>query len=144
MIDAVQVDEPVIHVTQTAPDTTTSMTCWIALRSNRRPGQRGQPLRFALYNLALRGGPGFDDRTVGRSICCGLRIDVPFLSNFSADREVKEVTPRLAFRLNGSAFDTAAQTTPFAQNRQIQGQPACRWLRSGPSAASAKPCAGAP
>jgi hypothetical protein len=37
------------------------------------------------------------------------------LSNF-ADREIR-VIPRLAFDLNGSAFDSA-QATPFAQNRQ--------------------------
>lgn len=122
VIDAVQVDEPVIHVTQTAPGhyDFDDVLDRLAQQPKTQDGE-ARPLRFALYNLALRGGAlDFDDRTVGKvHTLRGLRIDVPFLSNFSAAREVK-VTPRLAFELNGSAFDTAAQTTPFAQNRQTE------------------------
>lgn len=62
----------------------------------------------------------FDDRTV--EVVHTLRrveLDVPFLSSFSADREVK-VTPRLAFELNGSTFDTSAMATLFTGARQAE------------------------
>lgn len=120
VIDAVQVDEPVIHVTQTAPGHYDFDDVLERLAQQPQPkDDKAAPQRFALHNLALRGGAvDFDDRTVGKvQTLRELRLDVPFLSNFSADREVK-VTPRLAFALNGSAFDTAAQTTPFAPDRQ--------------------------
>ena len=46
-----------------------------------------------------------------------LELTVPFLSNLNAKRDVK-VEPHLAFTLNGSAFDSAAEATPFAQIRK--------------------------
>lgn len=41
----------------------------------------------------------------------------PFLSNLNSQRDIK-TAPRLAFKLNGSSFDTAAEGTPFAQTRK--------------------------
>ncbi|WP_404299617.1 DUF748 domain-containing protein [Alicycliphilus denitrificans] len=120
VIDAMQVDDPVLHITQTAPGHYDFDD--VLARFAQRPqseNDQSSPLRFALYNIALHGGAiDFDDRTVEKvHTLRGLKLDIPFLSSFSADREVK-VTPRLAFELNGSAFDSAAQTTPFAQSRQ--------------------------
>ncbi|MBS0509527.1 MAG: DUF748 domain-containing protein [Proteobacteria bacterium] len=120
VIDALQVDDPVIHVTQTAPGKYDVDD--VLARLAQQPQSQAKPsspLRFALYNIALRGGViEFDDRTVDKiHELRQLTLNVPFLSNFAADREVK-VTPRLAFELNGSSFDSAAQSTPFAQNRQ--------------------------
>ncbi|MBS0318474.1 MAG: DUF748 domain-containing protein, partial [Proteobacteria bacterium] len=46
-----------------------------------------------------------------------LVIAVPFLSDLASKRDVV-VRPRLAFTLNGSHFDSAAQGTPFAQTRK--------------------------
>lgn len=92
-----------------------------------------EPLRFALYNLTLNGGVvDFTDRIPAKAGKAGngapsyserkhhlrqLHLALPFLSNLDSKRDIK-VTPRLAFELNGSAFDTAAQGTPFAQVRQ--------------------------
>jgi hypothetical protein len=45
-----------------------------------------------------------------------LRLDLPFLSNLPDDLQVK-VEPRLAFELNGTAFDNHGQATPFAEGR---------------------------
>jgi hypothetical protein len=42
-----------------------------------------------------------------------LNLSLPFLSNLPANVDIT-VQPRLAFRLNGAAFDSAAQATPFA------------------------------
>jgi hypothetical protein len=78
-------------------------------------------LEFALYNisvndgsLAFRDQQGSEMRTHNLH---KLQIAVPFVSNMESHRDVK-VTPRLAFELNGSSFDSAADATPFATNRK--------------------------
>lgn len=77
------------------------------------------PLRFALYNLVLSDGSvDFTDHVGGSVRTHALRalnLSLPFLSSFDSQREVT-VAPRLAFELNGSRFDSAAQATPFAQD----------------------------
>ncbi len=79
------------------------------------------PLQFALYNLTLNGGSvDFQDRTdsgVRQHRVRGLLLAVPFLSTLESKRTVK-VVPRLAFTLNGSSFDTAAEGTPFASTQK--------------------------
>ncbi len=83
----------------------------------------GDPLRFALYNLSLRGGSvDYVDKPVGKTHTLrDLVVGVPFLSNLSSDRQV-QVEPRLAFQLNGSGFDSAAQSTPFTEDRKTQAK----------------------
>ena len=77
-----------------------------------------EPARFALFNLRVAGGDfSFDDRPVGRThVLRKLRLDLPFLSNLPDDLQVK-VEPRLAFELNGAAFENHGQSTPFAAGR---------------------------
>lgn len=77
-----------------------------------------EPARFALYNLHLsEGSVTFDDTPVGASHRLeALDVAIPFLSNLSSHREVA-TRPHLAFMLNGSAFDTRAESTPFADDR---------------------------
>ncbi|RYX92367.1 MAG: DUF748 domain-containing protein [Comamonadaceae bacterium] len=77
------------------------------------------PAKFALYNLALnRASVDFEDRSVGRTHeLRDLNLSIPFLSNLDSKRDVK-TEPHLAFKLNGSAFDTAAAGTPFASTRK--------------------------
>ncbi len=97
--------------------TTTSTTCCSALRP--RPGAApSEPARFALFNLRLADGQfSFDDRPVGRThVLRKLTLDLPFLSNLPDHLQVK-VEPRLAFELNGTAFDNQGQATPFAEGR---------------------------
>lgn len=75
--------------------------------------------RFALYNLALQSGSiDFVDQRAGRTHeVRELNLSIPFLSSLDSRREVV-TEPRLAFRLNGSSFDSSAQTTPFAPSRK--------------------------
>lgn len=76
------------------------------------------PALFALFNINLSGGElVFVDDSVGATHkLTDLTVGVPFLSNLPS--RLKVVTqPRLAFVLNGSAFDSKASTTPFAQTR---------------------------
>ncbi|WP_341916087.1 DUF748 domain-containing protein [Polaromonas sp. YR568] len=88
-----------------------------------------RPLRFALYNLVLSDGQlDFADLPAGRTHAVrDLRLSVPFLSNLRSQREVK-TSPHLAFKLNGSHFDTAAVGTPFAQTHKTDATLALRGL----------------
>jgi uncharacterized protein involved in outer membrane biogenesis len=82
-----------------------------------------EPARFALFNLRVAGGEfSFDDRPVSRThVLRKLRLDLPFLSNLPDDLQVK-VEPRLAFELDGAAFDNRGQSTPFAEGRASEFQ----------------------
>lgn len=77
------------------------------------------PPQFALYNLELIGGRlDFEDQSAHTAHeLRELHLAVPFLSNLPSKRNIK-TTPRLAFTLNGSPFDTAAEGTPFARTRK--------------------------
>ena len=89
-------------------------------RLNKPSGKPpSDPPKFALFNLALTGAAvDFSDKTVNRTHQLrDLTLAVPFLSNLDSRREVK-TEPKLAFKLNGSSFDSVAQTTPFAQSRK--------------------------
>jgi hypothetical protein len=77
------------------------------------------PAHFALFNVSLSGGElvFVDDRVGATHRLSELAIGVPFLSNLPARQEVV-TEPHLAFVLNGSAFDSRASSTPFAQTRE--------------------------
>ena len=74
---------------------------------------------FALFNLALnQGSVDFVDQAVNQTHQLrALNIGIPFLNNLPSQREVV-TEPHLAFQLNGSSFDSAAQSTPFAPSRK--------------------------
>ncbi len=88
-----------------------------------------EPSRFALFNLTVVGGSfDFDDRPVAKKhLLRELNLGIPFLSNLPSDRDVK-VEPRLAFTLNGSQFDSAGQTAPFAPSRKTDASLQLRGL----------------
>ncbi|HSV51202.1 MAG TPA: DUF748 domain-containing protein [Burkholderiaceae bacterium] len=115
VVDAVQVDDPQLQLAHLGDG---RYDVDDVLERLRRPSDKppAEPTRFALYNLALRGGAAdFSDQPQGKTHTLrDLQLSVPFLSNLPADREVK-VEPRLAFLLNSSRFDSAATGTPFAQ-----------------------------
>lgn len=114
VVDAVSVDEPLLRLTHLGGG---RYDIDDVLQKLVQPA--GEPARFALYNLALRGGAvDFSDSTVNRTHAVrDLSLTVPFLSNLASQREVK-VRPHLAFSLNGGRFDSSAEATPFAQTRK--------------------------
>lgn len=118
VLDALQVDRPELRLRQTAPGhyDIDDILARLSAPSDQPPGK---PAAFALYNLALTGGAvDFRDDVVQQvHQLRGLHLGVPFLSNLPADRTV-ETAPRLAFVLNGSAFDSSAQSTPFLDSRK--------------------------
>ena len=116
--DAIEVDEPVASLTHLGAgryDIDDVLDCL------KTPADQpaSTPLQFALYNLVLKGGAlDFNDLSVQKTHQLReLDLAVPFLSNLKSKREVK-ISPRLAFKLNGSVFDSAAEATPFAQTRK--------------------------
>ncbi len=118
VLDAVTVDAPTLHLRHRGDGHYDVDDILETLDKAPASSQPAAPLQFALYNLTLNGGAvDFTDQLPGgerRHTVRGLHLAVPFLSTLHSKREVK-VLPRLAFELNGSHFDTAAEGTPFAQ-----------------------------
>ena len=116
--DALVMDEPVAFVTHLGQGRY-DIDDILARFESPDPQPRGTGARFALYNLVLNGGRlDVADAAVQTSHSLrDLTVAVPFLSNLPSQREIK-TAPHLAFTLNGSRFDTAAVSTPFAPNRQ--------------------------
>jgi hypothetical protein len=150
VIEALEIDQPVVRVARVADGRYDFDD--IALRFAKAPGDtknNDEPARFALYNLRLQGGAvEFDDRPVKRlHRLQDLQIALPFLSNLPDDVAV-DVLPRLAFKLNGAAFDSGAQSKPFAQDRasqidlNIADLDLAPWLPYVPAALPLKPSRG--
>jgi len=120
VVDAIQVDAPQLRLTHHGDGRYDVQDILDRLGQQQAPTDpKAQPARFAFYNIALQGGSvDFVDETVGRTHTVrDLVLNIPFLSNFDSQREVK-VSPRLAFQLNGDGFDSAAEGTPFQDNRK--------------------------
>ncbi len=119
VIDAVSVEAPAILLTHQADGKYDIDDILAKLASGPPPDPKAEPARFAIYNITItEGAVDFDDQTVKRRH--ELRdfvLKVPFLSNLASQREVN-TEPKLAFALNGSKFDSAAQSTPFAASRK--------------------------
>jgi uncharacterized protein involved in outer membrane biogenesis len=80
-----------------------------------------KPMRLALFNIGVTDG-SFElvDDSVGQThTLSALVLRVPFLSNLPSRREVV-TSPQLSFVLNGSAFQSQAATTPFADSQQTE------------------------
>ena len=116
--DAVIVNEPVASLTHLGQGRY-DIDDILARFDSPGPQAGGRGARFALYNLVVSGGQlDVQDEAVHvRHSLQDLRLAVPFLSNLPSQREIK-TAPHLAFTLNGSRFNTAAVSTPFAPNRQ--------------------------
>ncbi|WP_422845226.1 DUF748 domain-containing protein [Acidovorax sp. M2(2025)] len=119
VVDAFTIENPVLRLTHLGDghyDVDDILAKVTARPSEPEPDPDKGPARLALYNLALTGGSiDFTDRTVGSTHQVrALTLNVPFISTLPSQREIK-VEPRLAFTLDGSAFDSSAEGTPFAQ-----------------------------
>ncbi|MEO6743640.1 MAG: DUF748 domain-containing protein, partial [Caldimonas sp.] len=133
--EAIEIDAPVLRVARVS-DGHYDVDDLIARFAPRPDAPPAEPARFALYNLQIRDGRfRFDDRPVQRIHSVeALRLALPFISNLPAEVEIK-VEPHLAFRLDGTVFDSGAQATPFAKTKAGTLQLAIRDLdlaRYGP------------
>ncbi|MFM9915636.1 MAG: DUF748 domain-containing protein, partial [Rhizobacter sp.] len=118
VIEAFEVDAPELVLTRTAEGRYDIDDLIARFRPTTPPPPASEPVLFALYNLKVRDASvTFDDRPVGEvHRLKAMNLSLPFLANLPAHIDVK-VEPRLAFQLDGTSFDTGAQTTPFAQSR---------------------------
>ncbi len=126
VLDAVEMDAPRLRLVREKDgryDIDDLLQRWAAPSDNAGERQGRSSARFALYNLRLRDGEiDFSDRSTGQSHAVrGLDVGLPFLSNLPADRQIT-VTPRLAFMLDGSTFESSAEATPFAEDRQARAR----------------------
>lgn len=150
VIDALRLERPVVHVSHLADGRYSFDDIVERLRAaSPPPDPQAEPARFALFNLAVQGGAvTFEDRPVGVTHRIeAIELGVPFLSNLESRRDVV-TQPRLAFRLNGSEFDSSARTTPFADTHATQARlqmPAfdvAPYLPYWPAALPVRPLAG--
>ena len=120
VIAAIELDGLQLHLARTAPGhyDIDDLLARFATPS-AAPAEPSEPARFALYNLRLRDAAlSFDDRPAGRVHRVeALQVSLPFVSNLPAFVDVT-VEPHVAFKLDGTAFDSGAQSTPFAQRRR--------------------------
>lgn len=139
VIDALVVRQPQLHITHLGQGRFDFDDVLQRLGSAKSESS-GVP-RLSLFNIQVVGG-AIRFRDAPQSVThtlTDLRLDVPFLSNMDGRREVS-THPRLAFKLNGAAFDTDAQTTPFTPDRhtqarfQIQGLDVAPYLPYWPAA----------
>lgn len=130
--DAVQIDEPVAFLAHQGGG---RYDIDDILERLKAPADQpaGDPPRFAVYNIVVSGGRmDFADQSVGKTHeLRDLNLSVPFLSNLKSQREIK-TSPHLAFKLNGSSFDTAAEGTPFAQTHKTDATFMLRGLDLNP------------
>lgn len=123
VLTALEIDQPEVRLTRTA-EGHYDIDDLIARFSAPTPTQPdSKPAQFALYNVQLRGGQvTFDDQPLQRQhVLKDLTLAVPFLSNLPSQIDI-EVTPRLAFNLDGTAFDSAAKAKPFTAARTTEAQ----------------------
>lgn len=118
VVDAIRVEEPRVSLAYLG-DGRYDLDDVVARLRTPAAEPASSPLQFAFYNLELSGGEmDFEDQSTHTTHTLReLHLAVPFLSNLPSQRDIK-TTPHLAFRLNGSPFDTAAEGTPFAQTRK--------------------------
>ena len=125
VVQSVQLEAPTVRITHLGGGhyDVDDVLKRLSLPPDRAAPPTQSPARYALYNLLLNhGSVDFIDQDPARKsvqthTLRQLRLDVPFLSNLEAYQSI-EVSPRLAFVLNGAPFDTAAHGTPFAQTRR--------------------------
>lgn len=89
-----------------------------ALAPPATPKPPGEPLRFAVYNIEIKGGRiTFDDQAEGVVHKVeDLEVGVPFISSIPSQVDV-HVEPLLKARVNGRPFGVHGTTLPFAAGR---------------------------
>lgn len=129
VVDAFTVESPALRIThlgQGRYDVDDVIAKLTAPKDDTEKAPSTEPARLALYNLLLQGGRvDFTDSAVDKTHSVqDVLLSVPFISTLSDKKEVR-VEPRLAFTLEGSRFDSSAQSTPFAQTRHADAH--IRW-----------------
>ena len=122
VLDAVDVQGPALRLTHQGEGHYDIDDILQRFKNNSTSSDTSTP-GFSLHNVTLSAGRfDMEDRPVGRQHTVReLQLSLPFLSSLPSQRAVT-VQPKLAFLLNGSRFESSAQTTPFAPGRQAAVQ----------------------
>ena len=133
IVDAIQVDAPTLRLRHLGDGHYDVDDVIARLTSGPKSPPDAQPAHFALYNIAVQGGSlTFIDDPVQRTHeVRDLRLTLPFISNLPSQRKVR-VTPQLAFTVDGSRFDSGAQTLPFDDSLHTEAQLHLQRLDLGP------------
>lgn len=120
VVDALHIDNPQLNITHQGGgryDIDDVLAILLA------PDDNPEPARFVLNDVQVKGGYiQFNDLPVQRTHHIRqIHLELPFLSSLPSHRD-EQTTPHLSFELNGSPFDTRAQSTPFAQSRATQAK----------------------
>ena len=115
VVDAVQIDHPVLHLRHTGQGQHDLQDVLDRLAKPSDPPEPDTgPVRLAIHNIQLLNGQldlhhAPED---ARHTVTDITLTVPFISTLNLAKEVR-VSPKLAFKLNGSPFETEAQIQPF-------------------------------
>jgi uncharacterized protein involved in outer membrane biogenesis len=122
VVDAIALEQPRLAVRHQGEGRYDLDDVWQRL-AQPDEDEAAEPARFALFNLRLSGGEVvFTDEPVAVTHHIqDLVLQLPFLSSLPSQREVL-TQPQLAFVLNGQAFDSRADTRPFAQTRPTEAR----------------------
>lgn len=126
VVDAITVEQPRLALRHLGGGRYDVDDVWARL-AQPQPDEPADPAQFALFNMSLTGGEVVltDDRLAVTHRLSDLVLKLPFLSNLPSQREVS-TQPQLAFVLNGNAFDSRADTKPFAETRETEAS--LRWI----------------
>lgn len=139
VVSAAHVDDPAIRIVRTGPTTFNFSDLLAARPGEEKPPEPGEPARFALDDIQIRGGAiEVADKTTGTTHTLDrIRLSVPSVSNFP--REVQtDVQPAFSARLDGSSIVMTGATRPFADslettlNLDLHGFDLSRYMRDVP------------
>ncbi|HEY8905226.1 MAG TPA: DUF748 domain-containing protein, partial [Rhodoferax sp.] len=123
--DALTVESPHLNLTRISDGhyDVDDVLVKLMAKPDEPPTSASDPVHFAFYNLVLSDGAvDLIDKPKDKvHHLSHLQVNVPFLSNLLSKRDVL-VQPKLVFDLNGSRFDSSANTTPFTQTHKTDAQ----------------------
>ncbi|MDR2991818.1 MAG: DUF748 domain-containing protein, partial [Burkholderiaceae bacterium] len=123
VVNAIQVDEPALRLRHLGGGHYDVDDVIARLARGPKPPPDEKPARFALYDIAVRGGriTFIDDPVQRTHEVRDLNLTLPFISNLPAQHKT-HVLPQLAFTVDGSRFDSSAQALPFDASRHTQAR----------------------
>ena len=123
--DALTVESPHLNLTRISDghDDVDDVLARLMTKPDDPSTPASSSAHFPFYNLVLTDGAvDLIDKPKDKvHHLSHLQVNVPFLSNLLSKSDVL-VQPKLAFDLNGSRFDSSANTAPFTQTHKTDAQ----------------------
>jgi len=122
VVDAVQIDHPVLNIRHLGQGKHDLQDVLDKLAPPDEPPKPDTgPARLAVYNIQLRDGQValYDAPEDNHHALSDITLSIPFVSTLGVAKEVR-VSPKLAFKLNGSPFETEATAQPFSESQRTE------------------------